>query len=409
LSSLVAALRAAADSSPCRVAVRAGTEELSYPDLLDAATRLGFRLQAAGVEPAGRVALALPSTAGYAVAYYATLMAGGVVVPLNPAGADASLAGRLRNARPGVAVVGKETPSAVEAAAAAGLPLVELTDLAEGTRSVDPHPVADDEPAMIAYKASDEEEPVGVVLSHGALAWSATAAAGVLGLSGDDTLGSHFPLFYPLGQTYGLGAAVAAGCTLAIPAEGTPSTLSPTAAGVTVFGTFPILAGQALGAEAGQDTSAIRTVFCSGGRNLTPRVRDRLATSLGCEILEGYGPPETSALGCAGRSGQPQVPGSMGPAVPGVDLAVVDGRGRTARHRKAGRLLARGPNVMSGYWDRPKATARAFDSGWLITGDKARKDADGNVYLLDGVVWTDPLRGRETGRGGLLRRGSRQR
>jgi long-chain acyl-CoA synthetase len=404
MSNLVEALRAVTDSDPCRPAVRMGASELSYSDLYAASARLGHRLQTGGVEPGDRVALVLANTPGYAIAHYATLTAGGIVVPLNPARTGTALAARLHNARARVALVEHDPAAGIrEAAEAAGVELVELTDPAGGSRQIEPHPSTDEEPAMIAYRSSDDEQPIGVVLSHRALAWSAVTASEVLGLTGADTLGSHFPLFYPLGHTFGLGASVAAGCTLVVPPVGEPSPVFPTADRVTVIGTFPILAGHALGPEAvgPRDTSSIRAVFCSGGRNLTPRVRERLASSLGCEVLEGYGPPETAALGCAGRSGTPQAPGSMGPAVPGVDLAIVDGRGRAVRKRRAGRLLARGPNVMSEYWDRPKATTRAFDSGWLITGDRARKDSEGNLYLLDGL-WTDSLRGRETGRRGLF-------
>lgn len=402
---LVEVLRATTDSDPRRAAIRMGTADLSYLDLLAASGRLGHRLQIEGVEPGDRVALVLTNTPSYAIAHYATLMAGGIVVPLNPERTGTLLAARLHNAGARLALVDKDPAAGIrEAATAAGVRILELTDPADGTREIDPHPSTDDTPAMIAYKSSDDEDPIGVVLSHHALSWSANAASEVLGLSGADTLGSHFPLFYPLGQTYGLGATVSAGCTLVLPPVGEPSTLFPSADEVTVIGTFPILAGHAFSQEvvAVHDTSAIRTVFCSGGRNLTARVRRRIASGLGCEVLEGYGPLETAALGAAGRSGASQSPGSMGPAIPGVDLAIVDGRGRAVSKRKAGRLLARGPHVMSGYWERPKATTRAFDSGWLITGDRARKDAEGNVYLLDGV-WTDSLRARETRRRTLFR------
>jgi long-chain acyl-CoA synthetase len=125
-------------------------------------------------------------------------------------------------------------------------------------------------------------------------------------------------------------------------------------------------------------------------------------------VLQGYGTVETSAIACAGRFGEQPPSGSMGRAVPGVELAVVDGRGREAETGKAGGLLARGPNVMTGYWERPRETELAFSSGWLFTGEKARQDAEGNVFLLDNVLWTDRMRGRETGRQGLLRRGLRK-
>jgi long-chain acyl-CoA synthetase len=413
MPNLVATLHAAVHAHPERIAVGSATTTLSFAELLAAAARFGQQLRERGVTAGDRVALAMPNIPRYAVAYYGTLLVRAVVVPLNPTQPGTVLTARIRDADPRLLVVAHGPPATLErAAAAAEVPLCELTGGAEGFTEVDPEPVRDDAPAVIAYKSTDIQEPTGVVLSHNSLAWSAAAAADVLGLTSVDTLATHFPLFHLLGQTYGLTAAVAAGCTLALPDVDGASALDVVGTSkATVLSTFPMVIGALLDDDIPAADSAfalLRTVFCSGGRNLDPRRRERLAATLGCEVLEGYGTLETSAIGSAARSGEPSYPGSMGRAVAGAELAVVDGRGREAVARKAGGLVARGPNVMTGYWQRPKDTARAFSNGWLLTGEKARQDADGNIYLLDNVWWTDPLRGRDAGREGLLRRGMRK-
>jgi long-chain acyl-CoA synthetase len=413
MPNLVATLHATVHSQPERVAIRSRSTTLSFAELWAAAARFGQQLRERGVTAGDRVALAMPNIPRYAVAHYGTLLVGAVVVPLNPTQPGTVLTARIRDANPRLVVVAQGPPATIERAAAADrVPLCELTGNAEGFAEVDVEPVSDDAPAVIAYKPTDIEEPTGVVLSHNSLAWSGAAAADVLGLTFADTLATHFPLFHLLGQTYGLTAAVAAGCTLAIPALDAASALDVLGtSAATVLTTFPMVIGALLSddiAAAGGTFALLRTVFCSGGRNLDPRRRAQVAARLGCEVLEGYGTLETSAIGSAARSGEPSYPGSMGRAVAGAELAVVDGRGRTAVARKPGGLVARGPNVMTGYWQRPKDTARAFSNGWLLTGDKARQDADGNIYLLDNLWWTDPLRGRDAGREGLLRRGMRK-
>lgn len=413
MSDLVATLRKAAGTHPDRTAIRCGAADYTYAELLTSAALFGHRLRSDGVVPGDRVALALPNAPGYAVAHYGALFAGGVVVPLNPLQPESDLAARLSDARPRLLVVADGAPPAVvRAADTAGVALFEIGDPSGGTQEIDAHSAVSRDPALIAYRSADDDVPTGVILSHENLDWSAAAAAAVLGLTETDTLACCFPLCHPLGQTYGLGATVAAGCCLALPGGGDVTNALSTveAESATVLAIFPVLAGTTLEDRelAGRDLSRLRTVFFSGGASLGSRVRARLAANLDCEILEGYGTVETSALGCAARSGQPTPAGSVGTAVPGVEIAVADKRGREAVTRTPGHLLMKGPNVTAGYWERPGDTARAFHDGWLLTGQKARRDDEGNVYLLDGVWWTDSMRGKETGREGLLRRGLRK-
>lgn len=407
MTNLISALRAAADARPDGPVIRTGGSIVRYAELLEDATRFGHRLRTEGVEPGDRVALALPNEPGYAVAHYGVLLAGGVVVPLNPSHDPTTLAARVSDALPRLMVLTDRTPPAARhVAELVGIRPLDMDDRFDGNGEFDRAAVTDDDAAALVYRHGTDEQAWGAILSQHNLAWSAASAAAVLGLSAHDTLAIHYPLFYPLGQTYGLGAAVAAGACVILPeSRPTEANQMDGATKATVVGTFPLLAGHLLADAARTDgASPLRTVFCSGGRSLTERVRERLESHLGCAVLQGYGPVETSALGCAVRPGSPPAPGSVGPPVPGVEAAVADTRGREARSHKAGRLLIKGPNVMSGYWRRPEETARAFSNGWLLTADKARRDPDGNIYLMDGISWTDTLRGRETGRKGLLSR-----
>jgi long-chain acyl-CoA synthetase len=329
--------------------------------------------------------------------------------PLQPAPV---LAAYLRDCAPRLLVVAHGPPNAVvRAAAATEVTLCEITEATQGPSEVDPVPLRGDASATIAYRPADPEEPTGVLLTQHNLAWSAAAAATVLRLTGSDTLATHFPLHHPLGQTYGLNAAVAAAATLLLPTiEADSASTLIESDRPTVLSTFPLLLSSMTGADsptAAQATGSLRTVYSAGGRNLEVRCRERLSTQFGCEVLEGYGTVEMSSLGCATRSGESAPPGSMGRPVDGVEMSVVNNRGREAVARRAGVLIAKGPNVTSGYWRRPGDSERAFSNGWLLTGEKARQDADGNIYLLDNVLWTDPLRGSQTGREGLLRRGAR--
>jgi long-chain acyl-CoA synthetase len=108
----------------------------------------------------------------------------------------------------------------------------------------------------------------------------------------------------------------------------------------------------------------------SGGAALSPEIA-KLFIGLGLPILQGYGLTETSPVVSANRL-EDNVPASIGKPVPGVQVKLGD----------KDALLVKGPNVMMGYWDNPEATRAMFTAeGWLNTGDTARLDAEGRLYI----------------------------
>ncbi len=108
----------------------------------------------------------------------------------------------------------------------------------------------------------------------------------------------------------------------------------------------------------------------SGGAALAPDIA-RVFIGLGLPVLQGYGLTETSPVLCVAREND-NIPASVGPAVPGTELKI----GANSE------LLARGPQIMMGYWNNPEATRAVLDAdGWFHTGDQARIDPDGKVYI----------------------------
>lgn len=108
----------------------------------------------------------------------------------------------------------------------------------------------------------------------------------------------------------------------------------------------------------------------SGGAALAPDIA-RVFIGLGLPVLQGYGLTETSPVLCVAQE-KDNIPASVGPAVPGTELKIGANN----------ELLARGPQVMMGYWNNPEATKAVLDAdGWFHTGDQARIDPDGKVYI----------------------------
>jgi long-chain acyl-CoA synthetase len=122
----------------------------------------------------------------------------------------------------------------------------------------------------------------------------------------------------------------------------------------------------------------------AGGMAMQRTVAERWYAITGCVVAEGYGLTEASPVVTVNRFDVDAFSGSIGLPVPSTDVRMVDDAGRETAVGESGELQVRGPQVMRGYWNDPVETARVLEAdGWLHTGDIARIDADGYVYLLD--------------------------
>jgi long-chain acyl-CoA synthetase len=130
------------------------------------------------------------------------------------------------------------------------------------------------------------------------------------------------------------------------------------------------------------DFSAWRLCI-SGGAPLPPAVLEAFEAKYAVPISEGYGPTECAPVLTVNPPLGVRKIGSVGPAIPRVELRVVNEAGAPVRMGQVGEIVARGPNVMKGYLNCPKETAEVLRGGWYHTGDLGRVDADGYYYIVD--------------------------
>ena len=155
---------------------------------------------------------------------------------------------------------------------------------------------------------------------------------------------------------------------------------------ITTFGGVPSMVWQVLESPdfAKRDTSSVINVGYGGAPaapELVRRIREAFPKS---SASNGYGLTETSAITTTNAGiDYERKPDSVGVAMPICDLKVMDANGVELPRGEIGELYIKGPNVVSGYWNKPQATAQSFSEGFLHTGDLARIDADGFVYILD--------------------------
>ena len=121
-----------------------------------------------------------------------------------------------------------------------------------------------------------------------------------------------------------------------------------------------------------------------GGMAVQRAVAERWKKATGCTLIEAYGLTETSPAACINPMDLKEYNGSIGLPIPSTDCQVHDEDDRPLPIGEVGELCIRGPQVMKGYWNRPEETARVLTAdGWLRTGDMARMDPNGYVYIVD--------------------------
>jgi long-chain acyl-CoA synthetase len=133
-----------------------------------------------------------------------------------------------------------------------------------------------------------------------------------------------------------------------------------------------------------RDFSSLRNAG-SGGAPLPVEVAAIFERKVGLKLRSGWGMTETCPAGTAHPDNGPDKPGSVGVALPGIEMDVVslDDPTKVLPDGEVGEIRIRGPNVTSGYWNRPEETAQAFVGDRFLTGDIGYRDDDGYFYLVD--------------------------
>ncbi|MFK0024999.1 long-chain fatty acid--CoA ligase [Streptomyces sp. NPDC090798] len=394
MTNLAAFLVDSAAAQGDRIAVRHDDSTLTYAELDDASARVAALLRDRGLRPGDRVALTMPNVPLFPVVYYGILRAGGVVVPMNPLLKAREVAFTLRDCGARIVLVFPLFADDVaKAAAETGTECLVTEPLAfdDMLRARAPMPRivdrTDDDPALILYTSGTTGTPKGAELSHRNLATNtATTAETLLQVGPDDVLFGGLPLFHAFGQTCALNTAVAAGATLTLLPRFEPQRALEIMArdGVTVFLGVPTMYAALLHAELpeGFDAGRLRLAV-SGGAALPVEVLHGFERRFGATVLEGYGLSETSPVAAFNHPDRPRKAGSIGLPIRGVEMRLVAEGGAAVPPGEVGEIAIRGDNVMTGYWNRPEATAEAIRDGWFHSGDLARVDEDGFYFIVD--------------------------
>ena len=388
-----------------------------------------------GVRAGDRVAIAMRNLPEWVVSFWAAAALGAIVVPLNAWWTGPELAYGLEDSGTAVAIVdsprltrlaphldelrrsglghvivarleelgGAEAPVAevdrYQEALASGRPLAD----AAGAR-LPPAGIEPDDDATIFYTSGTTGKPKGALGTQRNICTNLVSLGFINARSGltmteeersersaGATQSSYLlsvPLFHATGCHSVLVANTAAGGKLIMMRRWNPERALELIERerVTIFGGVPTMAWQVLDSPdfAIWDTSSVRSV-AYGGAPAPPELVRRIEQHFPHgSARNGYGLTETSSVTTM-NTGDDYVrkPDSVGPPVPVCEVRVVDPDGGDVPTGGVGELLIKGPNVVRGYWNKPEATAASFAAGWLRTGDVARLDEDGFVYIVD--------------------------
>jgi malonyl-CoA/methylmalonyl-CoA synthetase len=371
-----------------------GDRAVTYEDAEAEVGRFAHLLTSLGVKPGDRVAVQVEKSPEALLLYLACLRAGFVYLPLNSAYQEAEVSYFLENAEPSAVVAQpRSIPWLEPLAARLGIRhVLSLDDQGRGTliersRGAPPSfatvPRTGDDLAAILYTSGTTGRSKGAMLSHRNLAANAIVLHREWGFRAGDVLVHMLPLFHVHGLFVACHTILLNGGAMRFHAKFDAARALRDFARATIFMGVPTFYTRLL-AEPGltREACAGMRLFVSGSAPLLAETHADFEARSGHRILERYGMTETGMLTSNPLHGDRRA-GSVGPALPGTDVRVVDDEGRPCPAGEIGHIQVKGDNVFGGYWRMPERTREEFTAdGYFRTGDVGSISADRYVTIV---------------------------
>lgn len=412
---VAALVHEAARDLPDRLAVvEAGGRGLTWSELDDEVARVGTGLGAAGVLAGHRVVLAMGNRIEFVTSYLGVLRAQAVAVPVNPGSTAVELAGMIVDSGARVVLADDPTIGVVRAATARtevaaaardeGRPLPRVVAVGVGAEpgelSYDDLRVEEARPvpplqdpeklAVLLYTSGTSGLPRAAMLTHRALLANVDQVATVDPpmIHTDDVVLGVLPLFHVYGLGAVLGGVLRHRAKLVLTdrfdPEGTLDLIEDEACSVVPVAPPVFAAWRGIDALA-ERLGPVRMVL-SGSAPLSAEVVEEFTALTGVPVHQGYGLTEASPVVTSTLLSATPKAGSVGAALTGIDLRLVDDESRPLpahEYDDPGEIQIRGRNLFSGYW--PDGADGPGADGWWSTGDVGFLDADGDLFLVDRV------------------------
>lgn len=360
-------------------------QSYTYGEAWNTTGQLANSFQQHRVGLGDRVVLHLAKSSQALLVYLACARAGAVLVPLNPGATDPELAHLLADSAPSLIIADDERPIY----ATAGCPVLVLSQTIararrEATPDFDNVAITPSDLAALVYTSGTTGKPKGAMISHANLTSNALALVTAWGFTSNDVLLHALPIFHVHGLFVATNTVLASGASMRMAAKFDPDMVLDQLPHSSVLMGVPTFYTRLL-AEPRFDQQVCRSIrlFISGSAPLLATTHVAFEQRTGQKILERYGMTETSMLTSNPLSG-PRKPGTVGPALPGVHVRVVEANsGLELAQGEIGQIEVEGPNVFNGYWRRPDLTGTEFcTDGFFRTGDIGTFDSDGYLSIV---------------------------
>ncbi|MNX60393.1 Long-chain-fatty-acid--CoA ligase [compost metagenome] len=421
---VVAMAEAAMQRYASHTAFRCFNRSLSYADVDKQSCAFAAYLQHLGVQRGDRIAVMLPNIPAFPVAMFGILRAGAAQVNVNPMYTPQELLHQLNDAgvqtiviiasalptlesilvsttirkvivvHPGDTLDGLVATSETDIKSSPGFPLTRFVDALRegGTMQFKPVELTGDDLLFLQYTGGTTGPSKGAALSHRNLVANIMQARAFLpdmfDTDSDNVVVTALPLFHVFALTINLLICFSAGAeNWLIPDARNSDDLVDTlirARPTLLTGVNTLYGALVRHPRIGEvDFSRLRLAI-GGGAAVLPATSTQWKNITGQEILEGYGLSETSAILCLNVMGQSNFSAAVGLPLPSTDIVLLKDDDQPATLGEAGEICAKGPQIMSGYWQKPSANAKAFTAdGYFRTGDIGIFAADGLLKIVD--------------------------
>lgn len=376
-----------------RAAVRDGSGRWSYTELNRRSYAIARGLAVLGVRPGDRVLCVLRGSGDFSALLFGALRHGAILVPTVDSSSEYQLRWVIADSRPTLVVTSDQLVDAIQTIAS--IPVVAVSALIAGASRLGAAmdkselTVSPASPAFIIYTSGSTARPKGIVCPHATVVWVANAIMSMLKYQSSDVVYNRLPVSFDYGLYQVLLCALA-GAEIAFPDAGVSAQElhAIRLSGATVLPLVPTLAAllSRLAARDNRPTSV--RLMTSTGEALTTSDAARLRSAFpNAGLVCMYGMSECKRISIALPDEDMTYPGTVGRALPGTRVFVVDGDGCRLPPHELGQIVSAGPHVMRGYWECPADERERFvpaPDGYgraLLTGDFGYLDERGRIYL----------------------------